>query len=186
MTTQFSALKAQFATMMNTSALLMNATIDGFKQATVTQCAAMTNLTQESLTTAKALSTVKTPMDGAKCIQEFMTKSMESSLATGKELTEIIKNTKAIFLTTNSATIKEAQESLVKSVNDLATLNPALAKVANASIAQLISTSNQAADTAGKVSVQLTETATKNIEAATKATLDNVKKMTQATATTTK
>jgi len=65
---------------------------------------------------------------------------------------------------------------LVKSVDQLSAVNPALSKVASESIQNIITTTNQATDTVAKVSAQVAEVASKNIKAATQATLNTVKK----------
>ncbi len=174
--TQFSALNSQFTTMIDNSVALLNASLENFKQATQLQCDAARSLIVESANTAKALCTASSATEAANCMQQFAANYAESSMEKSKELLNVFNASKALYSQAATTTIKSAQESLVKTVDQITAAHPTFAKVANESLQTMISTSNQAADTAAKVSAQVAEVASKNMEAASKATINTVKK----------
>lgn len=174
--TQYTAFNSQVQTMVDTCVSLANASLEGFKQATLIQCDAMRNLMQESAVVAKNICSVSNPGEAVSCLQKFAINSVESSIAKSQKLYSVLSSSQAIFSNAANSTIKGAQESLVKSVDQLSAVNPALSKVASESIQNIITTTNQATDTVTKVSAQVAEVASKNIQAATQATLNTVKK----------
>ncbi len=174
--TQYTAFNSQVQTMLDTYVTLANASLEGFKQATLIQYDAIRNLMQESAVAAKSICGAANPSDAVNCMQKFAISSVESSIAKSQELYGVLSSSQAVFSSAANSTIKGAQESLVKSVDQLSAVNPALSKVASESIQSLITTTNQATETVNKVSAQVAEVASKNIKAATQATLNTVKK----------
>lgn len=179
--TKFTTLNSQIQEMINTTTTLANASIESVKQIAFVQCDTVRTFTQESANFTKNLCQVTTPAQFTALIQEFMTATINNCVAKSQELASVLNTSKATFSSTASSTIKGAQESLVKSVDKFSTVNPTFSKVASESLQSWISTSNQAADSASKVSAQVAETAAKNIAAATTATIDTVKKAATAT-----
>ena len=171
--TQITAMNAQYTKMIDTCMTLTNAVIEGYKQAMFVQCEAARTFMQQSATTMKNLMS-------ATSVKAFAVSSVESGVAKTQELRGVVSNSQAVFNTAASETIKDAQESMVKSVDQMASVSPALSKVASESLQNIITTSNQAADTVSKVSAQVAEVANKNFEAATQATINTVKKATTA------
>jgi hypothetical protein len=178
--TQITAMNAQYTKMIDTCMTLTNAVIEGYKQAMFVQCEAARTFMQQSATTMKNLMSVTSAKDVAEQVKAFAVSSVESGVAKTQELRGVVSNSQAVFNTAASETIKDAQESMVKSVDQMASVSPALSKVASESLQNIITTSNQAADTVSKVSAQVAEVASKNFEAATQATINTVKKATTA------
>jgi hypothetical protein len=176
--TQFSALNSQINNIIDTSVSLLDASLENFKQATLMQCATAHTIITESANTAKSICTANSATEVAKCMQQFAANCTETTLEQGKEFLNALNTSKALYSEAATASLKDAQDILLKSVDQFAATNPTLAKVASESLQTMISTTNQAADTAAKVSAQVAEVANKNIEAASKATLNTVKKAT--------
>jgi len=174
--TQYTAFNSQVQAMLDTCVTLANASIESFKQATLIQCDAMRNLMQESALAAKNICSANNPGEAVSCMQQFAVSSVESSIAKSQEFYSVLSGSQSVFANAANNTIKGAQQSLVKSVDQLSAVNPALSKVASESIQNIITTTNQATDTVAKVSAQVAEVASKNIKAATQATLNTVKK----------
>ena len=176
--THFSALNTQIENMFDTNVKLANTFIESFKQASAIQYDAVRSLVTESTQAAKNLCTATDASEAANLVKQFAATSFETSLTKSKEIYDVLAQSKQAFATAAADTLKDAQESLVRSVDQAFTANPALSKAASESIQNIITTSNQAADAVSKVSAQVVEVATKNIQTATNATLNTVKKAT--------
>lgn len=174
--TQYTAFNSQVQAMMDTCLSLADASIQGIKQAAMIQCDAVRSFMQESAVAAKNICSATNPTEAISCMQKFAISSVESSVAKSQELYSVLNQSQAVFSTAANSTIKGAQESLVKSVDQFSAVNPTFSKAASESIQNIITTTNQAADTVTKVTSQVAEVASKNLQAATQATLNTVKK----------
>ena len=177
-----SQINTNINSIIDTTVTLTNASIESIKQIAFVQCETTRSFISETNTFVKNIFAVTTPAQFTTLVQQFISSSILNSIAKSQEMYGVLNNSKTTFSTTASSTIKGAQDSLVKSVEQLSTVNPTFSKVATESLQTWISTSNQAADSASKVSAQIAEVSAKNISAATQATIDTVKKAT-ATAT---
>lgn len=174
--TNFTAINAQYNKMIDTCATLVNVTLDSYKQISFIQCESVRKFAEHSAATLKNILSMNNATEVKQEVKSFTAASVESSIANTQEIIDVVKSSKAMFNDTAASTIKDAQESLVKSVDQMSNVSPAFSKAASESLQNIITTSNQAADNISKVSAQVNELATKNFESATQATLKTVKK----------
>lgn len=178
--TQFTALNTQISDLVDTSVSLVNASIEHYKQVAFLQCEAARALILESTNTFKNLCNVTSAKEVAEHVKSFAANSVETGIAKGEQILNVFNNSKTVFADAASSTVKNVQESLAKSVDQISAVSPEFSKVASDSLQSWISSSKQAVDTVSKVTAQVTEVASKNLKAATEATLKTVKKATTA------
>lgn len=174
--TNFTAMNAQYTKMIDTCSTLTNVALDSYKQISFIQCESVRKFAEHSATTLKNLLSMTTAKEVKQEVKSFTASSVESGINNTQEIIDVVKSSKVAFNDTAAATIKDAQESLIKSVDQMSAVSPELSKAASESLQNIITTSNQAADNISKVSAQVNEFATKNFESATQATLKTVKK----------
>lgn len=174
-TTQFTALNAQLSGLIDTNVSLINASIEGYRQAAFIQCEATRSFISESVNTFKNLCAVKSPSEIAEHVKSFTANSVENTITRSKELMNVFNNSKAVFTDAANSTVKNVQESLAQSIEQISTVNPEFSKKAGESLQNWISSSTQAADAISKASAKVTEFAAKNVQAATTAALNTVK-----------
>ncbi len=177
-TTQFNALNTQVQGLFDTYVNLTSLSIDNFKQAMGIQCDAFNHITKQFADTAKSLCGATDAGQAGKFVQEFFAKTIETSIEKNKELSNVFSKSQNVFKDAAIASFKEVQTNYVNTFEQFPMVNTALSKAATESIQNSITTFNQAADTASKVSAQVAEVAKKNIEVATNVALNAAKKAT--------
>lgn len=175
---QLSNINAQCQSIIEKNLTLANSSINTFKKVSAIQAEAVTILVQESAATAKNLCTINNIAECASVMQNYISDSWKTCVAKTQEIASVINAANAPISEMFSTAVKGAQETLIKSVDKFSAVNPTISKVASESLQTWISTSNQAADSAAKVSTQVAEVAAKNITSAANATIETVKNVT--------
>lgn len=179
---QLSNFNTQCQSIIEKNLTLANSSINMLKQISAIQVDAVSSFAKETAVVAKNLCAVQNITECAPLIQNYVTGSWKSCIAKTQEVAAVINAANAPVSEMLSNAVKGAQESLIKSVDKFSAVNPTVSKVATESLQTWISTSNQAADSAAKVSTQVAEVAAKNITSAANATIETVQNVAVKTA----
>lgn len=173
--TQFSNFNDQIQGMVDTYFNLTNTFIENFRQAVGIQCDSFRGLTKEVAGTAKNLCTMTDPNQASSNLQNLFSKAVETYINKNQALSNIVSNSHAVFSNAVTAAVKDAQKSIIESVES-SQLTPALSKTLKEALQNSITNFNHAADTFSKVSGQVADVTRKNMQAATQATLNTLNK----------
>lgn len=175
-TQQWTNAAENFSTAINTFTTLANASLENAQKITALQYEAVSGFIEQSANTTKHLFGAKTPVQASNLIKDFAVFSVESSLSKSKEILNVLNKSHASFKDVANSSFKNASESILSSIDKVATLNPAWSKAATASVQKFVNATNKANETIEKVSAQVSTIANKNVESAAQATLSTLKK----------
>lgn len=172
--TNFTNTTQQFSDLIDKNYEVANTLIENYKQFLIMQCNSAREMIAEASTITKNLGTFSSPTEAYASLQSSMNKFITNSYAKSKEIMSIAHNTKSLFGDVTTSTIKDLQESIVKSTENFAQVNPDLAKMASTTINTIIDKSNSVVDTVSTLSTEFANTASKQIEKTTDAVIKKV------------
>lgn len=165
--TNFTNAGEYFAQMVEKNFNIANTMLESYKQATIIQCNAANKFIEESNSLVKQLSHVTSPAEALANVKTFASNVLINNINSRKELAQVFAGNKLLFGNLSSASVKSFQDSLLKSTEGFASVNPEFAKAASDALNTMISKSNQVVDTVTKMTENFTETANQQLSAAT-------------------
>lgn len=176
---QISATQNQFNKFLETNVSLINATVENCKQIAFLQCETAHGFIQEVATATKKMYDVKTPMEATMQAREFLVNSAKVAFAKNQEIAKILQKSRVLFNDVAAQSVKSAQDKVVASVNEMETLNPALASVVSRPLQAVLNTSKQASEMVGDLSSQVTKLANENIDVTAEVAIKTIKPVAQ-------
>jgi|GEM_PF-5991139 len=176
LTQQFANVTENYSTALSAFAKLANSSLENAQKIAALQCEAASCFIECSTNATKNLIGAKTPAQATTAIKDFATSSVETTLEKTKEMFNVLSKSQVSFKDAASTSFKNASDSILCSIDQVAKVNPSWSKAATESVQKLIDATNKASETMEKVAAQVSTIANKNVEAATTATLNSIKK----------
>lgn len=173
---QFENVAENCTTAISAFAKLANNSLENMQKITALQCEAASSFIECSANATKDLFNAKTPDQATNAIKDFATSSVETTLEKTKEMLNVLNKSQASFKDAANSSFKNASDSILCSIDQVAKVNPSWSKAATESVQKMIEATNKAGETIGKVAEQVSTITSKNVEAAATATLNSLKK----------
>jgi phasin family protein len=175
-TQQFASTTENCEAAMNIFANFANRSLENAQKITALQCETASCLIECSTNATKNLFNAKTPEQATSVIKDFAASSVETTLEKTKEMLNVWNKSQESFKDAASNSFKNASDSFLCSIDQVAKVNPSWSKAATESVQKIIEATNKASETLEKVAQQVSNITNKNVEAAATATLNSLKK----------
>jgi phasin family protein len=175
-TQQFANATENCSAAISAFATLANKSLENAQKIAALQCEAASCFIECQANATKDLIEAKTPAQATNVLKDFATSSVETTLEKTKEMFNVLSKSQVSFKDAANTSFKNASDSLLNSIDQVAKVNPSWSKAATESVQKLIDATNKASETMEKVAAQVSTIANKNVEAAASATLNSLKK----------
>ncbi|MCC2626157.1 MAG: hypothetical protein K0R14_2030 [Burkholderiales bacterium] len=175
-TQQFANATENCEAAMNIFANLANRSLENAQKITALQCETASFLIECSTNATKSLFNAKTPEQATSVIKDFAASSVETTFEKTKEMLNVLSKSQESFKDAANTSFKNASDSILSSIDQVAKVNPSWSKAASQSVQKIIEATTKASETIEKVAEQVSAITNKNVEAATTATLNSFKK----------
>jgi len=175
-TQQFENAAENYSTALSAFAKFANSSLENAQKLAALQCEAASCFIECSTNATKDLIGAKTPAQATNVIKDYATTSVETTLEKTKEMFNVLSKSQVSFKDAAATSFKNASDSILNSIDQVAKVNPGWSKTATESVQKIIEATNKAGETFGKVAEQVSTITSKNVEAAATATLNSLKK----------